>query len=348
MGFQAVVPASWGDELVAARVLERLRSASGPMVQCSCPRVAQRLAPNADAIAPLLLCTISPAAATAEYLRALYAPTRPAITFAGGCPGADHEAIDERMTSAQLLSRLRASGIEVALQPTEFETLPPDRRRFYSEPGGLPTRSSLRQVSPQLDYAELGDDEFTPALAQLLLADQPTLVDAAVALGCACSGADAGVNRPAARARIREHEPPRAPGPVVDHAIPVALDASLPAVVAPVATSATVAAPVLASAPSTQTLPQAAAVADPPRRRSPAGLPRPVFGAAPRARTDGGRALPRAYVARRRSTPTDTGVLDTAARQDVTVARRQWAWLAGGIAVGAVLMWLAGLVFLNS
>src|SRR6185295_15572653 len=63
-GFQAVIPASWGDELIAARALERLRDIDAPRVQCSCPHVSKRLAEHGEAIAPQLLHFVPPPIAT--------------------------------------------------------------------------------------------------------------------------------------------------------------------------------------------------------------------------------------------------------------------------------------------
>src|SRR6187431_2071932 len=43
-GFANVIPASWGDELIASAVLHRLPEyGNGPAIQCSCPIVAHRL-----------------------------------------------------------------------------------------------------------------------------------------------------------------------------------------------------------------------------------------------------------------------------------------------------------------
>src|SRR6185503_21358900 len=49
-GFTVAVPASWGDELVAAEALRRLASRDrGPAVMCVCPYVRSRLlAPGPD------------------------------------------------------------------------------------------------------------------------------------------------------------------------------------------------------------------------------------------------------------------------------------------------------------
>ena len=353
-GFDAVIPASWGDELVAARVLERVQRSEGPVVQCSCPRVLERLGTNGDAIEPMLICTVSPAAAAAEYLRAIYAPTQPTITFAGGCAGGASDGIDQWLSPAQLFAYLAGRGVSTTMQPTEFERLPPDRRRHHSEPGGMPSRAALRQVDASMRCIEIDASDFVMAVGQHLLSPERVLVDLAPALGCACAGAADGTSVIGARARVREHEPPRAPSPVVDHAVPVVLDAELPrvrrhtpqpAAAAPSEASAAA----IAGAASVSTAPVATAAPpppppDPPRRRSPTGLPRPVFGAAPRSSRPDGRALPRAYVARRRSSPRGMRTIPSdPAVGDPGIRSRLW-WTVGGIITGAGLVMLARLL----
>jgi hypothetical protein len=81
------------------------------------------------------------------------------------------------------------------------------------------------------------------------------------------------------------------------------------------------------------------------RRRSPTGIPRPVFGAAPRTSRPDGRVLPRAYVARRRSSPRGMRTIapegaETAPRN----ARERLWWAAGGVIAGAALALLARLL----
>lgn len=342
-GYEAVVPASWGDELVAARVVERIRQADGPALQCSCPRVVERLEAHGDVIRPMLICTVSPAVATAEYLRALYAPARPTITVAGGCGGGS-EAIDSWLSAAELFAALASRGIALRDQPTEFETLPPDRRRFHSEPGGLPSRATLRQLDPPVACVEIHTADFVTTVGQHLLSNEPVLLDVAAALGCSCAGAAAGVGAAGARARVREHEPPRAPSPIVDARIPVVLDADPPRR----RELATVSAgPARQSAPLTPPAPAPAAPVEPLRRRSPPGLPRPVFGTAPRSSRTDGRALPRAYVARRRSSPEGMKRIDPALRASAQVVplRTRMLWIGGGIVGGVALMVLALLLF---
>lgn len=345
-GYDAVVPASWGDELVASRVVARIREQKGPALQCSCPQVAERLAPNADAIQSMLICTVSPVVAVADYLRALYAPARPTIAFAGACGAGGSDPIDTWMSPVELFEMLAQRGISLASQPTEFETLPLDRRRFHSEPGGLPSRAALRQLEPAVTCVEVQDSDFVTTVGQHLLGEEPVLLDVAAALGCACAGA-AGATPAVARARVREHEPPRAPSPVVDHAIPIVLDADMtrvqPQRVAVAAGGGAASRPTPAVAPPAVSTPPAEA----PRRRSPPGMPRPVFGAAPRTSRTDGRTLPRAYIARRRSSPRGMKTVDPRPAGSATgiPLRTRLAWVGAGILTGAALVLAARLLF---
>jgi hypothetical protein len=357
-GYQAVIPASWGDELLAARALDRLRETSGPAVQCSCPFVARRLAAQETPIAPMLLSMVSPPIATAEYVRALYAPAQPRITFAGGCAAVVHDAIDVWWSADELLNHLVDQGIVIAKQPTEFDAvLPPDRRRFYSEPGGVPNERALQQLPTPVEFHELGADDVVVELAQRLLANRRELLDVAPALGCRCSGARTGSSPADARVRLRELEPPRSFTPVVDHSVALELD-GVPVPVNAIEQTAPIdsgAPPPLPSplrptpesqrsTPSELATDSSLVAVEALPRRSPPGLARPVLGTMPHARTDAGRQLPRAYVARRRSSPRSVP-RQTASRPvdaaKVVTERRRWiAIAAGGLAVGLGLAWL--------
>ena len=134
LGYDGVVPASWGDELVADAAMQRvLAHDQGPAVLCSCPHVARRMLQAGGDLQPFLLSLVAPPVAAARYLRALWAPTPIGLTFVGHCPGASDDAIDARIAPSELLAIIEARGIVLAEQPEVFdEVIPPDRRRYHS------------------------------------------------------------------------------------------------------------------------------------------------------------------------------------------------------------------------
>src|SRR5436305_5928249 len=88
-GFASVIPASWGDELVASATLRRLPEfGSGPVIQCSCPIVAHRLLSVSSDLRPVLLPLVPPPVALARYIRARTLPNVSRVTYVGNCPGA--------------------------------------------------------------------------------------------------------------------------------------------------------------------------------------------------------------------------------------------------------------------
>lgn len=316
-GFGNVVPASWGDELIAAAVLRQLpRFGSGPAIQCSCPIVAHRLLTTGGDLRPVMLALVPPPVALARYVRALSHPTRTRITYVGGCPGASDESIDIRMTPEALIAMLLEREISLEEQPRVFESIiPPDRRRFRSQPGGVPTAERLWTDAGARALVEVEGDDIVSEIAQQLLAGANVLVDASARLGCLCSGAIPGVPPHEARGLVIALEPPRANAPIVDEQAAIDLDSPLPAAprtpidVAAVP-GATMPAGSMSSFPST---PPASGPRFSPPRESPAppeakavrqptpGAARPVAGTMPVARDTEGRTLPRAYVARRRT-----------------------------------------------
>ena len=328
-GYQHVVPASWGDELIALASLRALRDhAHLPAIQCSCPYVAHRLLAVGTDLRPFLVSLVAPPVVLARYLRAAYAPRKLRITYVGRCPGAGDEAVDARLTPDELLAIFRDRHIVVEDQPQVFDSvLPPDRRRYRSQPGGLPTPEMLWSLEDTGGIArsvvELYGDELPVELAQHLLAGKPVLIDVAPKLGCVCSGATANTNPAEARALVTALEPPRASSPVIDET--TATEATLPLPASPRSPIDVVSPPTPAASPLTG---QAAAPNEPARsdaedallgarssasdlatgmaqsgarRHSPTrGIARPLTGVLPTARDVDGRQLPRTYVARRR------------------------------------------------
>lgn len=326
-GFDAVVPASWGDELVAAHGARLLADRpTQSAVFCACPEVAHRALASGAELAPYLLSLVPPPVALAQYLRALYAPRGVRLTYAGRCPGAQSDAYDARVSPDEMLRLLLDREIDPASQPDAFDAIvPPDRRRHASLPGGLPAVSALRAAACPHSVVELEAEDVATELAQHLLDGHPKLVDAAVRLGCACAGAASGCARDP-RVELMAMEPPRSPSVVV--ALPewMRLQLTLPVPLATRAASDLVVAldrhirdvpppappppdPSQAAGtdrPVERIVDPAADMAQPARRRSPpGGIPvvRPAAGLGPSARGSDGRVLPRAYVARRRSAP---------------------------------------------
>ena len=323
-GYQTVIPASWGDELIAVASLRALRHHGQlPAIQCSCPYVAHRLLAVSTDLRPFLISLVAPPVVLARYLRAAQPHGKLRITYVGRCPGAADEAIDARLTPDELLAIFADRHIALDMQPDVFDSvIPPDRRRHRSLPGGLPTAEMLWSAGANGDVSrslvELYGDELPVELAQHLLAGKPTLIDVAPKLGCVCSGAAAEVEPAQARSRVAALEPPRAPRPVLDET--VAIDAALPLPASPRSAIDIVAPP--ANAPSVEPLPNdygadwtpqelvdarsesetiSTHTPGPGRRHSPTrGIARPLSGALPTARDADGRQLPRTYVARRR------------------------------------------------
>lgn len=324
-GFGNVVPASWGDELIAAAVLRQLpRFGNGPAIQCSCPIVAHRLLTAGGDLRPVMLALVSPPVALARYVRALSHPIRTRITYVGGCPGASDESIDIRMTPESLIAMLAERQIALEEQPRVFESIiPPDRRRFRSQPGGVPTAERLWTDAGARALVEVEGEDIVAEVAQQLLAGANVLVDASTRLGCLCSGAIPGVAPHQVRELVVALEPPRANAPVVDEQAAIDLDLPLPAASrTPIDVAAVPGAtPIMSLTPITNGSPSAAPRISPPRdapppvaeprapRQATPGPARPVAGTLPVARDTEGRTLPRAYVARRRSpTPRPTAI----------------------------------------
>jgi hypothetical protein len=333
-GYQAVIPASWGDELVAGATLAALRDrTTRPSIHCACPHVARRVLAAGSELAPHLVSLVAPPVAAARYLR-LHSDGDLRIAYVGRCPAASDDSIDARLTPEELFAQLADRGIDVSAQPEVFESvIPPDRRRHLSLPGGLPAPETLWSRS-RVTLETMKPGDFASELAELVLARPDALIDAAPLVGCACSGMMRGIDADQARTSVVALEPPRSAHPVVDSDDALSLELKLPTFardtsdlvgdarpprVTPPVPAAPLGAlgdappppPVVPNRRPRLTPPGIAAIAaaspppppsaPPPRRRSPVGTPRVVAGAVPVSSDSEGRVLPRAYVARRRS-----------------------------------------------
>lgn len=222
LGFQLAAPATWGDELIAESCLERLADYEHPAaVMCSCPIVTERLTRASMMLEPFMLTFVSPPVATARYIRAAFSGQALHITYAGACPGADDESIDARIRPSELLEAFVERGIVLGAQPNCFDALVPlDRRRFYSLPGGVPTRDHVERVADR-SFIELTGEDVVLELTQQLIEQTPALLDIAAPLGCACAGAGEHAMRGNPRAGLLTLEPPRARQRVLDASLQV-------------------------------------------------------------------------------------------------------------------------------
>jgi hypothetical protein len=224
-GFDLAIPASWGDELVAVDLLrETAGLGARPAIVCTCPLVRCRLFGVGDDLEPFLVARVAPPIAVARYLRALYQPNGVRLTYVGACPSAGDAVYDERMPPSTFFQRLETAGIDLSTEPETFQDfVPPDRRRFSSLPGGVPSPGALALADEALQLVEVSPHEIALELAQLLLSGERMLIDLAPSMGCACSGASDASPAHMARSLVEALEPPRAVATVIDTRVEVDL-----------------------------------------------------------------------------------------------------------------------------
>jgi hypothetical protein len=216
-GYDLAVPATWGDELIAAECVRAVSAhAEAVTVMCSCPIVARAVGDGSTDLSSHLISLAAPPVATARYLRRVYGDRRVHITFVGGCPAAGDSAIDAWMTPHELLERFRTNEIELATQPQLFESvLPTDRRRHLSQPGGLPVPERLAALARPRTIVEVHEADVVASIGRHLMTSDRMLLDVAPVLGCSCSGAVTGVPPEEARLAVTLLEPPRSTRPVM-------------------------------------------------------------------------------------------------------------------------------------
>ena len=203
-GFDFVAPVSWGEELIASFLADRLSSqdVGAPVIAAICPLAREQLV--AMPVETSVLSMVSPPVATARYLRAAFQPRPVHITYVGACAGAQHPDIDVHCLPETLFSRCTKAGIDPARQPHHLDgQLPAERARYASRPGGIPDGNWL------LAHAGRRVVEAAPITADVvrqLYQDEAVVIDLATACRCVCAR-----DRVAAQ-RI---EPPRSTTPVL-------------------------------------------------------------------------------------------------------------------------------------
>jgi hypothetical protein len=216
-GFDAVVPASLGDELVAGETL-RLAQLRGrrPVVQCACPYALRQLCKREANLDDITLAVAPAPVALARALRLQRSePTH--ITYIGACPGAQDPAIDLQVLPAPFLRGLLQRGVTLQTQPDVFtDRLPPDRRRFLSVPGGAPRRELIQAVLRRSVVTLGGLQNPLLAVADALFEGGATMIDPAGAYRCVCTGAVDDRDTAEGRTAIERLEPARALAPIFE------------------------------------------------------------------------------------------------------------------------------------
>ena len=231
LGFDLVLPLSWGDELVAEAALQELEfRAPVASLLCSCPMVRQRLLRAGRELTGSFLSLVPPPVALARQLRATLGARVGSLSFAGQCPGATPPDYDISYVPDELFAMFRDRGIDLENQPDVFlDRVPPDRRRFVSLPGGCPSPDVLWQRCNERGLVELqADSDLAIEIAQHLIAQHSVLVDAGPAAGCACAGVTSSTAGISARVAVSSLEPPRATTPVFTNTIDASLEYELP------------------------------------------------------------------------------------------------------------------------
>lgn len=216
-GFDAVVPASLGDELVAGETL-RIAQLRGrrPVVQCACPFSLTHLCKREANLADVTIPVAPAAVALARALRLDRAEPQH-ITYIGACPGAQDLAIDLQILPEAFLRGLEAKGLSPATQPDVFtDRLPPDRRRFLSLPGGAPRPEIVEALLRRNVTALSGRMNPLLAVADALFDGGVTMIDPAGAYHCPCAGSDGTRSVAEGRTAIERLEPMRATSPIFE------------------------------------------------------------------------------------------------------------------------------------
>ena len=202
IGFDFVIPVSWGEELIATWVGSRVAERDpGATVIASCPLVNEQL--RTKPVSTHVIRTLSPPVACARYLRAALQPRSVEVTYVGGCPGADAGEIDAHLSPEQLFARFVEAGVDAAMQPRHFDgQLPPERARYASLPGGAPAAEWLTLQDIRLIEAA----PITVDAVSRTIGDERILIDLASSCFCVCARD---------RTRASRLEPPRTFVPVV-------------------------------------------------------------------------------------------------------------------------------------
>ncbi|HWP02349.1 MAG TPA: hypothetical protein VNL96_02730 [Gemmatimonadaceae bacterium] len=208
-GYDLVVPASWGEEAVAARVGAVARERMVPVVPAHCPFVAECLR-KVPGMQDRCLEGVSPPVAAARLVRLVLQGRAVSLTYVGACPGAALGGYDHLFAPDVFVAWLRDTGLAPERQlPYLDNVLPSNRSRFCSLPGGIPAPTWLQDQGLELR-------EAAPVTVLVALqSGRPGIIDLEPACGWACARQ---------RDLLSSLEPPPSTEPIVSPGLDLQLE----------------------------------------------------------------------------------------------------------------------------
>jgi len=228
-GFRTVTRGVIGDELVAAEYLRLWEEEGwGTLIRSSDPVVVDTIRTQYPELIPYLAPVTVPSVAEARYLRALHGPGL-RIVYAGVALPVNSADLDAAITFFDLEQLLRARGVTALAQPTFFQRVPEERRRYLSAAGGLPLQLLEEERQTSRRFLKLRGLDAIPALARAVAVDRLDLgfVDLLSREG----SLDHPLSGPQEelywrRALVASTEPPRSRFPVVDTTVVASVGAA--------------------------------------------------------------------------------------------------------------------------
>jgi diguanylate cyclase (GGDEF)-like protein len=228
-GFRTVTRGVIGDELVAAEYLRLWEEEGwGTLIRSSDPVVVDTIRTQYPELIPYLAPVTVPSVAEARYLRALHGPGLK-IVYAGVALPVNSADLDAAITFFDLEQLLRARGVTALAQPTFFQRVPEERRRYLSAAGGLPLQLLEEERQTSRRFLKLRGLDAIPALARAVAVDRLDLgfVDLLSREG----SLDHPLSGPQEelywrRALVASTEPPRSRFPVVDTTVVASVGAA--------------------------------------------------------------------------------------------------------------------------
>jgi diguanylate cyclase (GGDEF)-like protein len=228
-GFRTVTRGVIGDELVAAEYLRLWEEEGwGTLIRSSDPVVVDTIRTQYPELIPYLAPVTVPSVAEARYLRALHGPGLK-IVYAGVALPVNSADLDAAITFFDLEQLLRARGVTALAQPTFFQRVPEERRRYLSAAGGLPLQLLEEERQTSRRFLKLRGLDAIPALARAVAVDRLDLgfVDLLSREG----SLDHPLSGPQEelywrRALVASTEPPRSRLPVVDTTVVASVGAA--------------------------------------------------------------------------------------------------------------------------